>query len=388
MKNEIYLDNAATTPISAEVLAEMTDKLANVWGNASTLYQYGRTAHTVLEDARHVIATSINADVDEIVFTSGGTESDNTAIMQTARARRGEGKHIITTAIEHEAVLKPMAALEEAGFDVTYLPVDEAGNISLTDLKAALREDTILVSIMYGNNEVGSLNPIHEIGTLLQDYQAWFHTDAVQAYGLEDIDVKRDHIDLLSTSAHKINGPKGTGFLYRRAGINFPSFMKGGDQETKRRAGTENIPSIAGMAKAAEGLTKEEKANRQAKYYGFKQQIVAGLNQAGVEFEVNGDMSQNRLNHVFNIWLKGISTYLMQTNLDLAGIAVSGGSACTAGSLEPSHVLTAMYGEKSPRIAESLRVSFGRYTTSEDIETLVQTIAAITQRLTKKNEVH
>lgn len=384
---EIYLDNAATTPISSEVLTEMTDKLQNVYGNASTLYGLGREAHTILETSRHVIAQSINADDDEIIFTSGGTESDNTAVIQTAFARQNLGKHIITTAIEHEAILKPLHFLEEHGFEVTYLPVDEAGQISLADFKAALRDDTILVTIMTGNNEVGSHMPIHEIGELLQDHQAWFHTDAVQAYGLLDIDVKRDHIDMLSTSAHKINGPKMVGFLYRRTGVNFPSYLKGGDQEEKRRAGTENIPGIAGFATAVNTITAEEKAHRQAKYFGFKQQIIDGLTAAGVEFELNGTLSKDNLQHVMNIWIKGISTYVMQTNLDLAGIAVSGGSACTAGSIEPSHVLTAMFGEDSPRISESIRISFGRYTTEADIKALVTNIAKIVARVQARSEV-
>ncbi len=259
----VYLDNAATTPMSAEVIAEMTDKMNNVWGNASTTYSFGRAAHTVMENARQTIADSINAASTEIMFTSGGSESDNTAIMQTAITRQNLGKHIITTAIEHQAILKPLQYLEKQGFEVTYLPVDENGNISLTDFKNALRDDTILVTIMMGNNEVGSRMPIHEIGDILKDHQAWFHTDAVQAYGLLDIDVKRDHIDMLSTSAHKINGPKMIGFLYRRNGISFPSFVKGGEQEDKRRAGTENIPAIAAFGTAVEVLNSAEKAARQ-----------------------------------------------------------------------------------------------------------------------------
>lgn len=381
---EIYLDNAATTRLSDEVYAEMMDKYKNVYGNASTLYGLGREAKSVMESARETIAKSINADAEEIVFTSGGSESDNTAIMQTANARKDLGKHIITTAIEHEAVLQPMKALEKQGFKVTYLPVDENGNISMSDFKAALTDDTILVSIMMGNNEVGSVMPIHEIGELLKDHQAWFHTDAVQAYGLLDIDVERDHIDLLSTSAHKINGPKMIGFLYKRTGINFPSFVKGGQQEDKRRAGTENVPAIAGFAKAVETISAEEKANRQKKYFEFKQYVVEQLKDKGIEFEINGEIKPDNLNHVLNIWLKGVSTYVMQTNLDLAGIAVSGGSACTAGSIEPSHVLVAMYGEDSPRIGESIRISFGRYTTKDDLTKLVEAIANTISRLEKR----
>lgn len=385
---EIYLDNAATTRVSDEVYAELMDKYKNVYGNASTLYGLGRQSKEVMEHAREVIAKSINADPEEIVFTSGGSESDNTAVMQTAFARQSLGKHIITTAIEHEAILRPMQALEKLGFRITYLPVDQYGNISLDDFKAALDDDTILVSIMTGNNEVGSVMPIHEIGEILKDHQAWFHTDAVQAYGLLDIDVQRDHIDLLSTSAHKINGPKMIGFLYRRTGVNFPSLIKGGDQETKRRAGTENVPAIAGFARAVETITSEEKAHRQAKYLKFKKYIADKLTKNGIDFDINGQITEDNLNHVFNIWLKGISTYVMQTNLDLAGIAVSGGSACTAGSIEPSHVLVAMYGKDSPRISESIRISFGRYNTYEDLDKLVAAITQTVKRLkNKKREV-
>ncbi|WP_404819500.1 cysteine desulfurase family protein [Levilactobacillus mulengensis] len=373
--------------MAPEVLNEMVDKMANVYGNASTLYGLGRQAHTVMENSRQVIAKSINAAHDEeIIFTSGGSESDNTAITQTALTRQSLGKHIITTAIEHEAVLKPLHALEEQGFDVTYLPVDEHGRISLDDFKAALRDDTILVTIMMGNNEVGSRMPIHEIGEILKDHQAWFHTDAVQAYGSLDIDVQRDHIDMLSTSAHKINGPKMIGFLYKREGVNFPSLIKGGDQEEKRRAGTENVPAIAGMAVAAKLLTPEVKAEKRARFHGFKQQVVDGLTKNGVDFAINGSLEGENLEHVLNIWIKGISTYVMQTNLDLAGIAVSGGSACTAGSIEPSHVLTAMFGADSPRIAESIRLSFGSQTTSDDIDAFIKNVSAIVKRLSK-NEV-
>lgn len=385
---EIYLDNAATTPLSPAVLAEMTDKMTHVFGNASTLYGLGREAHTIMENSRQVIADSIHAASDEeIVFTSGGSESDNTAITQTAHARQALGKHIITTAIEHKAILEPLKALEQEGFEVTYLPVDQHGRISLDDFKAALRDDTILVSIMMGNNEVGSRMPIHEIGDILKDHQAWFHTDAVQAYGLLDIDVQRDHIDLLSTSAHKINGPKMMGFLYRREGINFPSLIKGGDQEEKRRAGTENVPALAGFATAVQALTPEVKAQRQTKYHDFKQHVVDGLTQNGIDFEVNGSLTGENLNHVLNIWIKGVSTYVMQTNLDLAGIAVSGGSACTAGSIEPSHVLTAMFGADSPRISESIRLSFGAYTTMVDLDAFITAVTKIVTRLKHTSEV-
>lgn len=383
---EIYLDNAATTPMTPAVIDEMTTQMKESWGNASTGYSYGREAKLVLENSRHVLAQSINADDNEIVLTSGGTEGDNTAIIQTAMTRQNLGKHIITTAIEHEAVLKPLHYLEEQGFEVTYLPVDENGNISLDDFKAALRDDTILVTIMSGNNEVGSRMPIHEIGEILKDHQAWFHTDAVQTYGLLPIDVKRDHIDLLSTSAHKLNGPKMMGFLYRRDGINFPSYLKGGDQETKRRAGTENVPAVAAFAKAVTIDSPEEKQARRERFYHFKQKIVQGLTENGIDFAVNGEIKPNNLNQILNIWFKGISTYIMQTDLDLAGIAVSGGSACTAGSIEPSHVLTAMFGADSPRISESIRISFGALNTEEDVDKLIAAIVKIVNQLKQIKE--
>ncbi len=383
---EIYLDNAATTPMTPAVIDEMTTQMKESWGNASTGYSYGREAKLVLENSRHVLAQSINADDNEIVLTSGGTEGDNTAIIQTAMTRQNLGKHIITTAIEHEAVLKPLHYLEEQGFEVTYLPVDENGNISLDDFKAALRDDTILVTIMSGNNEVGSRMPIHEIGEILKDHQAWFHTDAVQTYGLLPIDVKRDHIDLLSTSAHKLNGPKMMGFLYRRDGINFPSYLKGGDQETKRRAGTENVPAVAAFAKAVTIDSPEEKQARRERFYHFKQKIVQGLTENGIDFAVNGEIKPDNLNQILNIWFKGISTYIMQTDLDLAGIAVSGGSACTAGSIEPSHVLTAMFGADSPRISESIRISFGALNTEEDVDKLIAAIVKIVNQLKQIKE--
>lgn len=380
------MDNAATTPMTPAVIDEMTTQMKESWGNASTGYSYGREAKLVLENSRHVLAQSINADDNEIVLTSGGTEGDNTAIIQTAMTRQNLGKHIITTAIEHEAVLKPLHYLEEQGFEVTYLPVDENGNISLDDFKAALRDDTILVTIMSGNNEVGSRMPIHEIGEILKDHEAWFHTDAVQTYGLLPIDVKRDHIDLLSTSAHKLNGPKMMGFLYRRDGINFPSYLKGGDQETKRRAGTENVPAVAAFAKAVTIDSPEEKQARRERFYHFKQKIVQGLTENGIDFAVNGEIKPDNLNQILSIWFKGISTYIMQTDLDLAGIAVSGGSACTAGSIEPSHVLTAMFGADSPRISESIRISFGALNTEEDVDKLIAAIVKIVNQLKQAKE--
>jgi len=381
--NNIYLDNAGTTPMDPAVIETMTEMMQNVFGNASATNSFGRKAHSILEQSRQKIATSINAkDPNEIIFTSGGTESDNTAIIQTALKRRDEGRHLITTMIEHEAVLKPMAYLEENGYEVTYLPVDENGVISLDELKQALRPDTILVSIMTGNNEVGSHMPITEIGAIVAKSNAWFHTDAVQAYGILDIDVKRDQIDLMSTSAHKLNGPKQMGFLYEREGLDLAPHLRGGDQEMKRRAGTENIPAIAAFAKAIE-LEQNARAELTARYQGFKRQLVDKLVENGVVVKVNGKMGADELPQIINLWFEGCPSDAMLTNLDLAGIAAAAGSACTAGSLEPSHVLAAMYGKDQARVSQSLRFSFGRYNTAAEIDELVAQLTKISQRIKK-----
>jgi len=381
--NNIYLDNAGTTPMDPAVIETMTEMMQNVFGNASATNSFGRKAHSILEQSRQKIAASINAkDPNEIIFTSGGTESDNTAIIQTALKRRDEGRHLITTMIEHEAVLKPMAYLEENGYEVTYLPVDENGVISLDELKQALRPDTILVSIMTGNNEVGSHMPITEIGAIVAKSNAWFHTDAVQAYGILDIDVKRDQIDLMSTSAHKLNGPKQMGFLYEREGLDLAPHLRGGDQEMKRRAGTENIPAIAAFAKAIE-LEQNARAELTARYQGFKRQLVDKLVENGVVVKVNGKMGADELPQIINLWFEGCPSDAMLTNLDLAGIAAAAGSACTAGSLEPSHVLAAMYGKDQARVSQSLRFSFGRYNTAAEIDELVAQLTKISQRIKK-----
>lgn len=381
--NNIYLDNAGTTPMDPAVIKTMTEMMNDVFGNASATNSFGRKAHSILEQSRQKIAASINAqDPNEIIFTSGGTESDNTAIIQTALKRKNEGRHLITTMIEHEAVLKPMAYLEENGYEVTYLPVDENGVISLDDLKQALRPDTILVSVMTGNNEVGSHMPITEIGAIVAKSNAWFHTDAVQAYGILDIDVKRDQIDLMSTSAHKLNGPKQMGFLYERDGLDLAPHLMGGDQEMKRRAGTENIPAIAAFAKAVE-IEQNARAELTARYQGFKRQLVDKLAENGVDVKVNGKMGADELPQIINLWFEGCQNDAMLTNLDLAGIAAAAGSACTAGSLEPSHVLAAMYGKDQARVSQSLRFSFGKYNTAAEIDELVAQLTKISQRIKK-----
>lgn len=378
----VYLDNAATTPMATSVVDVISDQMANNFGNASATNYFGRQARKVLDESRHVIAQSINAKDSEIIFTSGGTESDNTAVIETALSRQKLGEHIITTAIEHEAIMKPMAYLESLGFEVTYLKPNERGEVTVQQVKDALRDDTILVTIMYGNNEVGSMNPIKEIGELLKDHQAFFHTDAVQAYGMENIDVKAEHIDMLSTSAHKINGPKFIGFLYINDDIHIPSFVKGGDQETKRRAGTENVPAIAGFAKAVQLITPDEKKARQVRYFGFKQKIQEILKANKIPFGINGPTDSHALNHVMNLYLPGVDRGVLLTRLDLEGFAISGGSACTAGSLEPSHVLVAMFGEDSPKINDSVRISFGKDNTEAEIVKFTNKLVDIVSDLT------
>lgn len=289
--------------------------------------------------------------------------------------------HIITSAIEHLSVLNPLRRLEQEGFRVTYLPVDANGEISMSDFDAALDDETTLVTLMWGNNEVGSRMPIDKVGARLRSHQAWFHVDATQAFGLADINPQALGINMLSASAHKLNGPKGVGVLYRDDTVHFTPFLLGGEQETKRRAGTENVPGIVGFGAAVARLDNAAKAALTTRYEGFTKQITTALTDEDVEFHVNGNLTHDRLPHVLNLWFPGVSTYALQTNLDLAGFAVSGGSACTAGSLEPSHVLTAMFGADSPRIAESIRISFGTVTTSEDIAAFSAALIKAVNRL-------
>ncbi|WP_298470372.1 cysteine desulfurase family protein [Psychrobacillus sp. FSL K6-4046] len=362
--NRIYLDHAATTPMAEQVVHTLVEEMNNVYGNASSIHQTGRIARKKLDDARRILAQSIGAQEIEITITSGGTEADNYALFGTAYARKAIGKHIITTQIEHHAILHACQQLEKEGFEITYLPVDETGLISIDDLKNALRQDTILVSIMFANNEVGTIQPIKEIGNLLKDHQAYFHTDAVQAYGSVSIDVKETYIDLLSVSSHKINGPKGIGFLYQNKDIYLKPLLYGGQQERKKRAGTENVPAIVAFAKAVEIKQQNiEKSNEH--YRTLRDTFVEQLQTNGVEFKINGSL-ENLLPHVVNVSIPktDVETFLVQ--LDLAGIDASSGSACTAGSIDPSHVLVAMYGEKTPELRNSVRFSFGLNNTKEE----------------------
>ncbi|MGE7985110.1 cysteine desulfurase family protein [Lysinibacillus fusiformis] len=382
MNSYIYLDHAATSPMNGQVIEAMTTAMQHVFGNASSIHGAGREARKYLDDARDILAKSIGAQAGEIIFTSGGTEADNTAILGTVYARAKEGKHIITTQVEHHAVLHTCEKLERDGFDVTYLPVDKAGRVAVEDVQKALRDDTILVTIMYGNNEVGTIQPIAEIGELLQEHQATFHTDAVQAYGLEQFDVGQLKVDLLSVSAHKINGPKGVGFLFQKAGTPLANYALGGAQEKKRRAGTENIPAIIGFATAVQVANKLREEKRSL-YNHFKQIMLDVFSQEKLAFHVNGDEEQS-LPHVLNISFEGMEVESFLVNLDMAGICVSSGSACTAGSIDPSHVLVAMFGQGTEELRNSIRFSFGQDLTEKDIRDAAEKTAQIVKKLAKR----
>ncbi|AEG40521.1 cysteine desulfurase family protein [Lactobacillus kefiranofaciens] len=383
---EVYLDNAATTPMSPKVINVITDEMKNDFGNASSTYELGRKARNVIDKARHQIAQSINAQDGEIIFTSGGSESNNTAIFGTAYSRKNIGKKIITTKIEHPSVLNPMKRLEKEGYQVVYLNVDQSSHISLEQLKQELTPDTILVSTMAVNNEVGSIMPLKEIGEMVKDTNAYFHVDNVQGMGTIDIDVRAMHIDLLSVSAHKINGPKFLGFLYEKSDIDLPNLVLGGEQEVKRRAGTENVPGIAGFGEAVKELSEIGHASLQERYQHFQEIILHELDAHHIDYQVNGGYGPGYSHHVLNLAFPGVSTTTLQTNLDLNGFAVSGGSACTAGSLEPSHVLIACFGPDSPRIHDSIRISFGRYNTDDEVQAFAENLIKVVQRIQSKNK--
>lgn len=375
---EIYLDHAATTPLHPEVIKAMTEAMP-IFGNPSSVHGFGRKAHEKLEASRQLIAKSLGVKAHEIIFNSGGTEGDNTAIIGTALARQELGRHVITTAIEHPAVLESMHYLEKQGFEVTYLPVDEKGQLAIETLKDALRPETILVSVMAANNETGNLLPIKAIGELLKDHPAIFHTDAVQAFGKTALDPYENNIDLFSISAHKINGPKGVGFLFKKDGVNLPSYLHGGEQEEKRRAGTENLVGIIGMAKAVEILTPEKQLENKAHYAKLAELLLKKLDEAKIAYHINGDVT-HKLPHVLNLQLNDVDNNLLLMKLDLQGQAISTGSACTAGNIEPSHVLTAMYGKDSDAIHESIRVSFGFGNTAEDVAYFAEKLIAACQK--------
>ena len=376
--NRIYLDHAATSPMHPEVVELFSNRLAEVYGNPSSIHCTGREARKILDEARNVLAKSIGADDPEIIFTSGGTEADNLAIFGTAL--KNEGKHIITSQIEHHAVLHACQKLERDGYEVTYLPVDSNGLVKADDVKKALRDDTILVTVMLGNNEVGSMQPIEEIGALLECTETVFHTDAVQAYGVLPIDVDRLKVDLLSVSAHKLNGPKGVGFLYQRKGTSLAQLSYGGEQERKRRAGTENVPAISAFAKAV-SISMESREEKAAQYEQYKDEFKKALDDAGVAYKENGSQ---QMPHILNLSIEGIEIESFLVNLDLSGISASSGSACTAGSIDPSHVLVAMYGEEAEEIRNSIRFSFGYGLTIEQVRQAAEKTAQISKRLALK----
>jgi cysteine desulfurase len=375
----IYLDHAATSPLHPEVAEKMMPIMLENFGNPSSIHSFGREARRITDESRRNLAKHIGATPAEIIFTSGGTEADNLAVIGAALANKSVGKHIITTQIEHHAVLHACKHLEDVGYEITYLPVNEQGVISIGQLKKHLTDQTVLVSVMYGNNEVGSIQPILEIANLLKDHHALLHTDAVQAFGMEQINVKELGVDLLTVSAHKINGPKGVGFLYAKSGIKLQPSLYGGEQELKRRAGTENVSGIYGFSYAAKlALTTRERKTEQYKV--FKQEMMSIFEEYNLEFELNGSL--DGLPHVFNVYFPKTHIESLLVNLDLAGIAASSGSACTAGSIDPSHVLVAMFGKESDRILSSIRFSFGYGTSIEDIQYAAHEIAKIVQRVT------
>lgn len=374
MKDFIYADNAATTRIADEVLEAMMPYFKDNYGNASSVYKFGRDNHQAIESARKTIAHLIGASPMEIFFTSCGSESDNWALKGTMRRLAAEGKkHLITSKIEHHAILHSAEALEREGFDVTYLPVDEYGRVSAQSVKDAIREDTGLVSIMYANNEVGTIQPVKEIGEICREAGVLFHTDAVQAAGALHIDVNEQNIDMLSMSAHKFNGPKGAGVFYCRRG-HFPdNFMDGGAQEHGHRAGTENVAYIIGMAKAFEMACAEMDAKAE-KLAAMRDHIKEGLLKIH-DSQLNGD-SVNRLPGNLNVSFAKIDGQSMLFDLDLEGIAASSGSACASGALDPSHVLLAM-GLPYEMAHGSLRISLGRYNTMEEADRIIEAVTSV-----------
>ncbi|MGB9132022.1 MAG: cysteine desulfurase NifS [Methanosarcina sp.] len=373
----IYMDNSATTPTRKEVVEEMLPYMTENFGNPSSIYELGKTSKHAIDKARKKVANAIGADDNEIYFTSGGTESDNWAIKGIAFANKNKGKHIITSSIEHHAVLHTCIWLEGQGFEVTYLPVDKYGMVSPEELKNAIRDNTILISIMLANNEIGTIQPVEEIGKIAREKRIYFHTDAVQAIGHVPIDVKKMNIDLLSLSGHKFEGPKGCGALYIRKGTKIESLLHGGDQERKRRAGTENVPAIVGLGKAIELATGEiEDSNKTLQE--MRECLIKGLLKIP-KTHLNGHPTQRLANNV-NVTFEYIEGESLLLLLNSKGIFASTGSACNSSSLEPSHVLTAC-GVPHEIVHGSLRLSLGRMNTQEDVDRVLEVLPVIVQRL-------
>ncbi len=369
-----YFDHAATTPVREEVIKEMMPYFGMEYGNASVMYSLGRNARKAMNKARERVAEALNAHSNEIYFTSCGSESDNLAIKGFVYANKDRGNHIITTKIEHHAVLDSCKTLEKQGFNVTYLGVDENGRISLEELVNAINAKTILISIMFANNEIGTIEPIEQIGKITKEKNIVFHTDAVQAIGNELIDVKKLNIDMLSLSGHKFYAPKGVGALYVKNGINFSKLQDGGAQENGKRAGTENVAEIVGLGKAIELIYNEynsynEKLKKLRDYY------ITRVTKEIKGAKVNGDMV-NRLSGNANISFKGVNGTKLLFELDKYGICASAGSACSTSNAEPSHVLTAI-GLDKDLIEGTLRISFGKENTIEDVDFLIDTLKKI-----------
>ena len=378
MKKTIYLDNAATTKTRPEVVEAMLPYFTEFYGNPSSIYSFSDEPKKAVANGREIIAKSIGAKTNELYFTGGGSESDNWALKATAEAYKSKGNHIITSKIEHHAILHTCEWLEKHGFEVTYIDVDENGVLKLDELKKAILPTTILISVMFANNEIGTIQPIKEIGEIAKEHGILFHTDAVQAYGHVPINVDELNIDMMSASGHKINGPKGIGFLYIRTGVKIRSFIHGGAQERKRRAGTENVPGIVGFGKAAEiaAANMEERIKYESELRDYlMDRVIAEIPYA----RING-RRENRLPNNANFSFQFIEGESMLIMLDDKGICGSSGSACTSGSLDPSHVLLAI-GLPHEIAHGSLRLSLSEETTKEDIDYTVDNLKAIVARL-------
>lgn len=374
----VYLDNAATTRVDEKVLEKMIPYFCESYGNASSIYKLGRESKKAVNEARESIAKVLNCNADEIYFTAGGSESDNTAIKGIARAYKDKGNHIITSKIEHPAVLNTCKELEKEGFEISYISVDENGIIDFEELKNSIKPTTILITIMFANNEIGTVEPIEEIGKIAREHNVYFHTDAVQAVGSLKIDVQKLNIDSLSLSGHKFYGPKGIGALYVRKGVKFQKLIEGGHQEKNKRAGTENVPGIVGIGKAIE-LAYENLEEHNKKIKELRDYYVEQVSEKIPYIKINGDM-EKRLPGNSNISFRFIEGEGLLLNLDLKGIYASSGSACTSGSLDPSHVLLAI-GLPHEIAHGSLRISIGKYNTKEEIDYVVESLVEIVNRL-------
>ncbi|MBO5198591.1 MAG: cysteine desulfurase NifS [Lachnospiraceae bacterium] len=378
MDKKIYLDNAATTKTRPEVVEKMLPYFTESFGNPSSVYELATQNKKAVSEARGIIADSLGAKPEEIYFTAGGSESDNWALIGTAEAYAAKGKHIITSKIEHHAILHTCEYLESRGYEITYIDVDENGVIKLDRLKAAIRPDTILISVMFANNEIGTIQPIKEIGEIAKEKGILFHTDAVQAYGQLPINVDEYHIDMLSTSGHKLNGPKGIGFLYIRKGLKLRSFIHGGGQERKRRAGTENVPGIVGLGEAAR-IAQATMQERIEKESALRDELIEKVLKEIPYVRLNGHR-KNRLPNNANFSFQFIEGESLLIMLDMQGICASSGSACTSGSLDPSHVLLAI-GLPHEIAHGSLRLTLGADTTEEEILYTVEKIKEIVAKL-------